>query len=359
MSEPPKKPSQLWIVLPVYYDVASFSRLRTNILNSLQHSTNEAWSESRVQFVVVDDSGGNDPQIRSLHEHEDTFVLTPPFNLGHQRAIVFGLRKIAPWVHEADCVVTMDSDGEDRPEDLPAMLRMLLSPGEEENLKRLVLAKRTKRQESLWFRLFYVFFKFFFRMLTGTVVKTGNYAAFRGWFAQHIIYHPNFDLCYSSGLFAMGMQPAFVPCPRGERYEGQSKMNLVSLTMHGLRMLMPFVDRIAIRSLMGFFIVLALSVVGTIGGLVNYFILGTAFPDWGIQLIVVLSILSMVALGNFLVLFTSFSQSRGLSLNRLEGVTPQFGHDDASMNDLKRRAQKSTANDEALGQNRPGLDGSH
>ena len=52
-------------------------------------------------------------------------VLQPPFNLGHQRGIVYALRKMLPRIADDDAVVTMDADGEDRPEDLPRLLAAL------------------------------------------------------------------------------------------------------------------------------------------------------------------------------------------------------------------------------------------
>jgi len=47
------------------------------------------------------------------------------------------------------------------------------------------------------------------------------------------------------------MPVAYVPCERGRRYQGESKMTYGKLAMHGLRMLMPFTDKIAIRALAG------------------------------------------------------------------------------------------------------------
>lgn len=48
------------------------------------------------------------------------------YNLGHQGAIVLGLRKLAGIIDDNDIVVTMDSDGEDSPEDIPSLVAPLL-----------------------------------------------------------------------------------------------------------------------------------------------------------------------------------------------------------------------------------------
>jgi hypothetical protein len=147
----------------------------------------------------------------------------------------------------------MDADGEDRPEDL---LR-LIAPLREEPEKRrtLCVARRTTRRESFQFKSMYFFFRLLFRALTGVTVRSGNYAAYRGWLARRMLRHPYFDLCYSSSLVSLDIPVTSVPCPRGERYAGRSRMNLFSLSMHGLRMLMPFTDRIAVRALAAFSVI--------------------------------------------------------------------------------------------------------
>ena len=117
------------------------------------------------------------------------------------------------------------------------------------NVRLLVLARRTKRQESLIFKALHLGFKSVFRLLTGRVIQTGNYAAYRGWVARHTIFHPHFDLCYSSSLLSLSLPVDYVPCERGRRYAGESRMGYFRLAIHGMRMLMPFMDRIAVRAL--------------------------------------------------------------------------------------------------------------
>src|SRR5207247_1339781 len=202
-----------------------------------------------IEFVLVDDTGGVDPNARLLRDLDDVTVLDPPFNLGHQRAIVFGLRSVGPRLQESDVVVTLDSDGQDSPEDLPRLLSALLSGGD---VRKIVLALRSKRREPTLFRVLYLLFRAVFRLLTGTVVRTGNFAAYRGWTALHILRHPYFDLCYSSTFLSLNLEIEYVPCERRDRYAGRSRMGYGRLILHGLSMLMPFTDRIAVRALITF-----------------------------------------------------------------------------------------------------------
>jgi glycosyltransferase involved in cell wall biosynthesis len=288
--------------------------LRTRIFDVL--ASDAAPSPSEIQFVVVDDTAGYDNDVDQLKAFSDVRVITPPFNLGHQRALVFGLRLILPEVLEPDVIITMDADGEDRPEDLPRMIEMLISKPDERGM--LCVARRTKRSESIRFRILYFFFRGMFHTLTGTIVRSGNFAAYRGWLARRMLTHPYFDLCYSSTLVSLDMTVTTVPCARGTRYAGRSHMNMLRLFMHGVRMLMPFMDRIAVRALTAFSAMFGLGILASLAVLGIRLFTNASIPDWATATIVGLLILSFVALGNFVVLFAVFSHSRGLSLANLE-----------------------------------------
>lgn len=309
MTERPR----VWFFIPVYLDVESFLRLRAEILERLSSS---ALGPHEARLVVIDDSGGTDPQMRELASLSDVRVLTPPFNLGHQRALVFGLRKTEPEIRPEDIVVTMDADGEDRPEDLPELLAALVA--KPTATRRVVLASRTRRDVTLAFQTLYFFFKILFRTLTGVVIRTGNYAAYRGWVVSQVLFHPHFDLCYSASLISLNLDVYYVPCPRGRRYAGQSRMGYLKLIRHGIGMLMPFLDRIAVRALVIFSTIFGLGILLSILGLA--LILGSwvTFPWWTPVAIVAVLAFSLVALGNFLVLFASYAQSQSVALSSLD-----------------------------------------
>lgn len=302
-----------WIFTPVYRDARSFRILRERLLEVLGRELPEAAAGAR--FVVIDDTAGQDPEAAELAELPDVTVLRPPFNLGHQRALVYALRKALPAIADEDAVVTLDADGEDRPEDLPRLLGAM-----EGKAPPVVLALRTKRRESLGFKVFYRLFRLLFRSLTGTTVRSGNFAVLPGAIAKRALLHPTFDLSYSSAILALDLPIAYVPCERGERYEGRSKMTYGKLAMHGLRMLMPFTDRIAIRALATFvfFGVLGAALAATVVGLKLF--TGSSVPGWTSYVALGALIVSLVALGNFVSLFVLFSQTRAVSLANIEEI---------------------------------------
>jgi glycosyltransferase involved in cell wall biosynthesis len=299
----------LWIVCPVYFDVDSFLTLQDRILHEFRSIDFNA--PGRIRLVAIDDSGGQDPEIARLAHLPHLTTLPTPYNLGHQAAIVFGLRWLASQMHIDDWVVTLDADGEDQPADFPRLLQELSVTPSVSN--HVVLAWRVKRLESISFKILYFFFKLAFRLLTGTVIRTGNYAAFHGRLAKQVLFHPYFDLSYSSAFLALNLPRTFVPCERGLRYAGQSKMGIPRLIMHGLRMLMPFVERVTTRALIGFGLVFGLGLAGSAAVLIAHLLTDRSFPAWIWYTLAWTVTISFTALGNLLILFVVFVESRSVS----------------------------------------------
>ena len=289
----------LWIVSPMLHDTTSFLRVRDEVRESC--ALVDGLVDGPVRFVVIDDSAGSDREVDQLRSLDDVDVLTPPFNLGHQRAIVFGLRRIAGDVAEDDVVVTMDSDGEDQPGDVPRLVAALT------DRTALVVAERTERSESLSFRLMYVCFRSLFRLLTGAAVRSGNFAAQRGDSLVTTIGHPSFDLCYSSTLLTLRRPMAQVPCARGVRFAGQSRMNKHSLIAHGIRMMLPFSERIAVRMLVASGVLFVALVTMTVLVVTEAF--GESPGASVLSLVVVIAAVMVVTLVGSIVLFTSYAQS--------------------------------------------------
>jgi hypothetical protein len=308
VSEPSASP-RCWVVSPMLRDTESFVRLRRETIDAC------ADIDLDLRFVVIDDSAGTDPDVVVLEEFGDIRVLTPPFNLGHQRAIVYGLRHILDDVHDTDIVITMDSDGEDQPADVPRLLLAL----DAENVP-LAVAQRTKRSEPLRFRLMYVVFRLMFRVLTGTTIRSGNFAAQRGNSLAVTIQHPSFDLCYSSTLLALRRPTATVPCARGRRFAGTSRMNTYSLIAHGVRMLLPFSERIAVRMMVMASVSAAFLVAFLVAMASGAF--GDSIGPATLSALVVLLSVFAASFAAFIVLFSGFTQASAIAIHGIGAPDP-------------------------------------
>src|SRR5262249_45153103 len=140
-----------------------------------------------VQIVAVDDGSVDfDPpgadllggSIRGIR------VVRLKANLGHQRAIALGLAH-AQRTMKFDFALVMDSDGEDRPVDAA---RLLDAHNDDPN--SIVVARRGQRSEGLLFRIFYQFYKFLFRRLTGKPISFGNFSLIPAERLSNVLYNP-------------------------------------------------------------------------------------------------------------------------------------------------------------------------
>jgi polyisoprenyl-phosphate glycosyltransferase len=301
---------RIWIIAPCYYDVPSFLELKRHTQSVIA----ENFKDAELINVLIDDSGGQDTAIKTLEQEQGLVIVSPPFNLGHQSALVFALRGLSTMFRDSDLIITMDSDGEDRPEDIPALVAPLL--GSEQNLSLVSIAQRTKRQRDISFKVMYFFFRIFFLTLTGTVVHNGNFMAYRGWIAKNVIFHPFFDYCYSSSVLTLAKALTYVPLARGSRYFGTSKMTLISLISHGFRMLLPFSDRIAVRAVVA---ATLLSILATVAAAYSAYLVFHHSPKSILAIGVTITALCVLAvvMGTAALLFNIFNQTMAIALRQL------------------------------------------
>jgi hypothetical protein len=109
-----------------------------------------------------------------LHRIREIEIIGLACNLGHQRALAVGLVEVCGR-EGVDAVLVMDSDGEDRPVDIPRML--------EEATRRpghIIYAKRKRRPGLIVFPVWYAFYKAVFRLLTGARIDFGNFCLIPG-----------------------------------------------------------------------------------------------------------------------------------------------------------------------------------
>ena len=186
-----------------------------------------------------------------------------------------------------------------------------------------LLLEQYQRSGRINFKVFYLGFRLLFRAATGTVIRNGNFAAFGGWLLQEVIHHPHFDQCYSSSFISLPLPVAGVPLARGKRYAGRSRMGYMGLFTHGVRMLMPFSERIATRGIVAS---------GALTGAGLAWLAAAAWLGASIALPAFVVLYATLCLGISLVLFATFSQSKARSLRGLTpiGTAPRPVHEPPS-----------------------------
>ncbi len=298
---------RLVIVTPVFEDWESFTRLLREIDQVLDgHSV-------RCRVLAVDDGSTRvlqEDQIAScaLSNIEAVEILRLVCNLGHQRAIAVGLVAAAKS-NGCDAVVVMDCDGEDRPDDLPQLLRSF-----REGPDRIAVAQRIRRSEGLGFRAFYLLYKLMFRMLTGKEISFGNYCLIPASVLKRTTFMPETWNHLASALTRSRLPLGKIGTSRGQRYAGRSNMNMVSLIIHGLSALSVYSDVAFVRMLLSALGLAGLTVLGIGAALGIRLFSDLAIPGWttdiiGSLLIVLLQAVMLLFGVAFLLLHSRSSPS--------------------------------------------------
>lgn len=280
------------ILTPVFNDGESLNTLLAALDKELT-----PFSQSRFSVLVVDD-GSAEPIIVRRPERFTIQILHLQRNIGHQKAIAVGLAYIKENM-PCDKVLIMDSDGEDRPEDVAA----LLQAGETQPGK-IIFAGRKSRQEGSNFRFFYQLYKLAFRVLTGRRIAFGNFMLMPKSLLDKVVYYSEIWNHIAGGILKTGLPYISVETHRGRRYAGRSKMNFQSLLMHGLGAIAVFMEVIASRLLIFSLVMIGLSLVAILALVGIRTFTDKAIPGWTST---VVSAMLIVLLQSFLLsLFTIF-----------------------------------------------------
>ncbi|WP_339032822.1 glycosyltransferase [Bradyrhizobium symbiodeficiens] len=242
---------------PVFNDWQSFLIL-LNDINST--AAGLGW---QVAVLAVDDGSTDEQPAYAPMPFENISeirIVRLATNVGHQRAIAIGL-SIAVEETETDAILIMDSDGEDRPQDIPRLLEA--AAGKKDFA---VVARRAKRTNTAMFKLFYVLYKIGFSIMTGRDINFGNFSLLSRNYARRLIMQADLWNNLAGALLKSRAPITSLLTDRGHRYAGESKMNYISLIVHGMSSLSVYSDVIFVRMLAatGVFFVLSMVAIGAV-----------------------------------------------------------------------------------------------
>jgi hypothetical protein len=284
------------VIMPVYFDSQSALALTRDVRMAIASALPNI---DRVKVVWVDDSGRVDREFIAAAAAAGVSTIRPSRNYGHQKAIVTGLRTTLERCGPFDLYVTLDSDGEDRAIDVPVLINAMASNGVE-----IALAERGRRSEGARFRVGYLLFRVMYRTLTGHSLKTGNFAVMTRTAALAVSSDPIAPITYSGMLAASRIPATRVTLPRGRRYHGRSRMAGIPLTAHGLTMILPRADAVAVRSLYLFFAMASLALMAISAAIAMRAFTSAAFPGWTTNVVVGGVSLTLAVLVVFLISLT-------------------------------------------------------
>lgn len=247
------------------------------------------------KIVILDDSRGVD-EYDSLPQNVQVFC--PSRRLGQQRLLVHFFRHQfaeSCLPRDSDLVVTMDSDGEDLPDDVMTLLT------EYGGLPRvdLVLASRKSRQSTIKFKIGYICFKLLSRLITGSTVQTGTFSVASWRWLKQACYDNTFNSSFVGGLIASPAARRLKPITRGSRRYGLPKVDLSGLIRHGLDIFFSMSNQIAVRFFITLCLTISLTLFSTIGVLILWWT-GVTVPGYASLILILIFQLNIIMLMLFL-----------------------------------------------------------
>ena len=205
----------LSVVIPVYNDQEVIQELYRRLHPVLEKIA------TNYEVVLVDDGSKDNSweEIMSLRSKDDHIVAVKlARNFGQQNSIAAGLN-----VSVGDIVVLMDSDLQDRPEDIPALIETLQKSG-----AQMAIAQWQTRQDTWAKRTVSNLFNRVSNTITSIHIAPhlGVFRAIRRSVVDELKKFPEKTSTTLSLLYYIGANYAIVPLKRDARFAGKSGYNV-------------------------------------------------------------------------------------------------------------------------------------
>ena len=236
------------VLIPLYDDWQSLLKLFENI----DHQVSDI--DHIISIVVVNDGSNekapdNFPNYSKINSIK---IINLKENVGHARSIATGLKFILEN-DDFDYVIPMDSDGEDRPEEIKDLIKKI-----EPESDLPIVCERIKRSEGSFFKLCYFLHKLITFTFTGRSIRFGNFTCLPKEIVKSMTNEKATWCSFSGALSKVAKIKIGIPSERGTRYFGPSKMSFKNLIIHSLAIISVFKINVLIRSILFFFIYLFL-----------------------------------------------------------------------------------------------------
>lgn len=226
------------LLIPIYNDRESLKKLIENINFEVQDLNSE------MSVVVINDASSQ--QIIDTYQNLENInsfeIINMKENRGHARCIASGLKYIFEK-KEFEYVIPMDGDGEDRPEEIKNFIHQAEQSGD-----KTIVGERTKRSESLFFKICYQLHKLLTLGFTGHSIKFGNFTCLSKSTIEKMLNEKATWNSFSGSLKKVEKDLLSIPSIRGTRYFGPSKMSFFNLLKHSLSIISVFRKTVLIRS---------------------------------------------------------------------------------------------------------------
>jgi len=236
------------VLIPLYNDWQSLLKL----LGNIDYQFNDV--DNNISVVVVNDGSTEEApkSFPSYSKINSIKIINLKENIGHARSIATGLKFILEN-DNFDYVIPMDSDGEDRPEEIKDLIKKI-----EPQSDLPIVCERVKRSEGFFFKFCYFLHKLITFTFTGRSIKFGNFTCLPKEIVKIMTSEKATWSSFSGALSKISKLKIGIPSERGTRYFGPSKMSFKNLIVHSLSIIAVFKINVLIRSILFFLIYLFL-----------------------------------------------------------------------------------------------------
>tara|TARA_Y100001970_G_scaffold19010_1_gene21292 strand:- start:625 stop:1494 length:870 start_codon:yes stop_codon:yes gene_type:complete len=232
------------VLIPLYNDWQSLLKLLENI--EYQFSD----IDYILSVVIVNDGSiekvpKNFPNYSKINSIK---IINLKENVGHARSIATGLKFILEN-DDFDYIIPMDSDGEDRPNEIKDLIKKV-----EPRSDLPIVCERVKRSEGIFFKFCYFSHKLITFTFTGKSIRFGNFTCLPKEIVKKMVNEKATWSSFSGALSKIAKIKIGIPSERGSRYFGPSKMSFKNLVIHSLAIIAVFKFTVLFRSILFFLI---------------------------------------------------------------------------------------------------------
>ena len=265
------------VVVPIYNDQEVIAELHRRLRPVLEAITD------RYELILVDDGSRDHSweemlQVRQANEHVRAVRLSR--NFGQQSAIAAGLS-----LTSNDLIVLMDSDLQDRPEDIPTLIDALLADPQ----AMMAIAQWEERKDSRAKRAVSRLFQRVSNTITEihTVPRLGIFRVMKKSVVEELRNFPEKTATTVSLLYYIGSRYVAVPLKRDARFAGKSGYNLSKMLALTFARIFSFsMFPIRMVTYMGAFLCIG-SMVAALA-LVIYKLVGNVVAGWTSMMVLML-----------------------------------------------------------------------
>tara|TARA_B100001057_G_C22807574_1_gene934104 strand:- start:191 stop:1057 length:867 start_codon:yes stop_codon:yes gene_type:complete len=239
------------ILIPVYNDWESLNKLLSIIDKNITY--NDRYD---TEVLILNDRSIDPINLKKveLNSIKRLSVLSVKKNLGSQKIIAIGLEYINN--KNKNIVTIIDSDGEDNPLEINKMLKLA-----EMNENFVITSNRLARKESFLIISLYKAHLFLTFIFCLKWVSFGNFTSFDARNINKIMKDKSSWYAHSASVIK-NCKIKRLYAKRESRYFGKSKLSILKLIEHSLRINAVFIQRVILMSMI--YIILFSSIINNI-----------------------------------------------------------------------------------------------